>query len=262
MTNQPLKAIVAVKRVIDYNVKVHVKADRSDVDLSNTKMSMNPFCEIAVEEAVRLKEAGIVDDILVVSIGPKSCQEQIRSALALGADRGLQVECNTLVSPLDVARILQKIQQEENADVFLLGKQSIDADNNQTGQMLAALLDCPQATCASHVQIENKKAVVTREVDGGLLTVEMPLPAVITTDLRLNEPRFAALPKIMQAKRKPLSVKTLSDLAIELTNDIELISVNSPTQRQAGTMLKSVDELLLALRSSTQIQMSKHDEEA
>ncbi|MCB5160734.1 electron transfer flavoprotein subunit beta/FixA family protein [Marinomonas algarum] len=262
MTNQPLKAIVAVKRVIDYNVKVRVKADRSDVDLSNTKMSMNPFCEIAVEEAVRLKEAGIVDDILVVSIGPKSCQEQIRSALALGADRGLQVECNTPVSPLDVARILQNIQQEENADIFLLGKQSIDADNNQTGQMLAALLDCPQATCASHVQIENKKAVITREVDGGLLTVEMPLPAVITTDLRLNEPRFAALPKIMQAKRKPLVVKTLSDLAIELTNDIELISVDTPIQRQAGTMLKSVDELMLALRSSTQIQMPKHDEEA
>jgi electron transfer flavoprotein beta subunit len=262
MTTQHLKAIVAIKRVIDYNVKVRVKTDRSDVDLSNTKMSMNPFCEIAVEEAVRLKEAGIVDDILVVSIGPKNCQEQIRSALALGADRGLQVECDASASPLDVARILQKIQQEENADIFLLGKQSIDADNNQTGQMLAALLDCPQATCASRVQIEQNKAMVTREVDGGLLTVEMPLPVVITTDLRLNEPRFAALPKIMQAKRKPLAVKTLADLDVELTTDIELISVDSPAQRQAGVMLNSVDELISTLRNDAQVQIPKRGEEA
>ncbi|MBR7888405.1 electron transfer flavoprotein subunit beta/FixA family protein [Marinomonas sp. A79] len=262
MTNHPLKVIVAVKRVIDYNVKVRVKADRSDVDLSNTKMSMNPFCEIAVEEAVRLKEAGLVGEIVVVSIGPKSCQEQIRSALALGADRGLQVECDTPVSPLDVANILHKIQQEENADIFLLGKQSIDADNNQTGQMLAALLDFPQATCASRVKIEHNKAIVTREVDGGLLTVEMSLPAVITTDLRLNEPRFAALPKIMQAKRKPLAVKTLADLAIELTTDIELISVDSPTQRQAGVILSSVDELMSTLRNDPNVQMPKHDKEA
>ena len=248
-----MKALVAVKRVIDYNVKVRVKADQSDVDLSNTKMSINPFCEIAVEEAVRLKEAGVISEIVVVSIGDKSCQEQIRAALALGGDRGIQVECATAPSALDVARILANIQQQESADLLLLGKQAIDSDNNQTGQMLAALLNCPQATCASAVKIEGNQALVTREVDGGLLTVSMPLPAVITTDLRLNEPRFAALPKIMQAKRKPLAVQNLAELGITLTDDVKLLSVSAPAERQGGSKVASVDELIDKLRNEAKV---------
>ncbi|MFW1676939.1 electron transfer flavoprotein subunit beta/FixA family protein [Pontibacter sp. JAM-7] len=248
-----MKALVAVKRVIDYNVKVRVKADHSDVDLTNTKLSINPFCEIAVEEAVRLKEAGIVSEILVVSVGPKACQEQIRYAMALGADRGIQVETDTAPSSLDVARILAKVNEAEQADLFLLGKQAIDSDNNQTGQMLAALLDCPQATFASEVKIAAGKAQVTREVDGGLLTLELDLPAVITTDLRLNEPRFAALPKIMQAKRKPLAVKTLEELAISLSNNLELLGVEPPAERQAGIKVATVDELLDKLRNEAQV---------
>jgi electron transfer flavoprotein beta subunit len=248
-----MKALVAVKRVIDYNVKVRVNADNSDVDLSNTKMSINPFCEIAVEEAVRLKEAGIVNEIVIVSIGPKSCQEQIRSALALGGDRGIQVECEQAPSAFDVANILQKIQGEEQADILLLGKQAIDSDNNQTGQMLAALLNYPQATFASALQIQDGNATVTREVDGGLLTVKMPLPAVITTDLRLNEPRFTALPKIMQAKRKPLAVKTLTELGIELNHDIELLAVETPPQRQGGIKVSSVDELIAKLQNDAKV---------
>ncbi|NRP10668.1 Electron transfer flavoprotein subunit beta [Marinobacterium sp. xm-a-121] len=248
-----MKALVAVKRVIDYNVKVRVKADNSDVDLANTKMSINPFCEIAVEEAVRLKEAGVVSEIVVVSIGDKSCQEQMRYAMALGADRGVQVEAEGKLNSLDVARILAKVNESENAGIFILGKQAIDSDNNQTGQMLAALLDVPQATFASEVKIADGKAQVTREVDGGLVTVEMDLPAVITTDLRLNEPRFAALPKIMQAKRKPLDVKTLADLGVELTNSVELISVETPAERSGGIKVDSVDALIDKLRNEAQV---------
>jgi electron transfer flavoprotein beta subunit len=247
-----MKAIVAVKRVIDYNVKVRVKADNSDVDLANTKMSINPFCEIAVEEAVRLKEAGTVSEIVVVSVGPKAVQEQMRYAMALGADRGIQVETETSPSSLDVARLLAKINEEESADLFILGKQAIDSDNNQTGQMLAALLDIPQATFASEVKIADGKAEVTREVDGGLVTLEMDLPAVVTTDLRLNEPRFAALPKIMQAKRKPLAVKTVEELGVTLSNSTELLSVEPPAERQAGIKVGSVDELLDKLRNDAQ----------
>lgn len=248
-----MKALVAVKRVIDYNVKVRVKSDKSDVDLTNTKMSINPFCEIAVEEAVRLKEAGVVSEIVVVSIGPKACQEQMRYAMALGADRGIQVETEEKLGSLDVARILAKVNEAEQAGLFLLGKQAIDSDNNQTGQMLAALLDVPQATFASELKIADGKAQVTREVDGGLVTVEMDLPAVVTTDLRLNEPRFAALPKIMQAKRKPLDVKTLADLGITLSNSVELLSVEPPAERAGGIKVGSVDELLEKLRNEAQV---------
>lgn len=248
-----MKAIVAVKRVIDYNVKVRVKADRTDVDLANTKMSINPFCEIAVEEAVRLKESGVVSEIVVVSVGPKAVQEQMRYAMALGADRGIQVETEAAPSSLDVARLLAKINEEEQADLFILGKQAIDSDNNQTGQMLAALLDIPQATFASEVKIADGKAEVTREVDGGLVTLEVELPAVVTTDLRLNEPRFAALPKIMQAKRKPLVVKTVDELGVSLSNSIELLAVEPPAERQGGAKVASVDELLEKLRNEAQV---------
>jgi len=248
-----MKAIVAVKRVIDYNVKVRVKADRTDVDLANTKMSINPFCEIAVEEAVRLKESGVVSEIVVVSVGPKAVQEQMRYAMALGADRGIQVETEAAPSSLDVARLLAKINEEEQADLFILGKQAIDSDNNQTGQMLAALLDIPQATFASEVKIADGKAEVTREVDGGLVTLEVELPAVVTTDLRLNEPRFAALPKIMQAKRKPLVVKTVDELGVSLSNSIELLAVEPPAERQGGVKVASVDELLEKLRNEAQV---------
>ena len=248
-----MKAIVAVKRVIDYNVKVRVKADRTDVDLANTKMSINPFCEIAVEEAVRLKESGVVSEIVVVSVGPKAVQEQMRYAMALGADRGIQVETEAAPSSLDVARLLAKINEEEQADLFILGKQAIDSDNNQTGQMLAALLDIPQATFASEVKIADGRAEVTREVDGGLVTLEVELPAVVTTDLRLNEPRFAALPKIMQAKRKPLVVKTVDELGVSLSNSIELLAVEPPAERQGGVKVASVDELLEKLRNEAQV---------
>jgi len=216
-------------------------------------MSINPFCEIAVEEAVRLKEAGVVSEIVVVSVGPKAVQEQMRYAMALGADRGIQVETDSTPSSLDVARLLAKINEEEQADLFILGKQAIDTDNNQTGQMLAALLDIPQATFASEVKIADGRAEVTREVDGGLVTVEVHLPAVVTTDLRLNEPRFAALPKIMQAKRKPLVVKTLDELGVSLSHSIELLAVEPPAERQAGVRVASVDELLEKLRNEAQV---------
>lgn len=199
-----MKALVAVKRVIDYNVKVRVKADNSGVDLTNTKMSINPFCEIAVEEAVRLKEAGVIDEIIVASIGAKEAQEQIRSALALGADRGVLVQTDEKAYPLQVAKILKGIAEAEGADIILLGKQAIDDDNNQTGQMLAALMGIGQGTFASEIKVDGGKVNVTREVDGGLQTVTLPLPAVITTDLRLNEPRFVKLPNIMKAKKKTI----------------------------------------------------------
>ncbi|WP_193495191.1 electron transfer flavoprotein subunit beta/FixA family protein, partial [Nitrincola alkalisediminis] len=209
-----MKLLVAVKRVIDYNVKVRVKADRSDVDLANVKMALNPFCEIAVEEAVRLKEQGVASEVVVVSIGGKACQEQLRTALALGADRAIQVEAPDSPDALSVARILAKVAETEQPGLILLGKQAIDSDNNQTGQMLAALLNRPQATFASEVKVEGEHLLVTREVDGGLQTLKLTLPAVVTTDLRLNEPRYASLPNIMKAKKKPLEVKTAEDLGV------------------------------------------------
>jgi electron transfer flavoprotein beta subunit len=248
-----MKILVAVKRVIDYNVKVRVKADKTDVDLSNVKMAMNPFCEIAVEEAVRLKEKGIADEIVVVSIGSKACQEQIRTALALGADRGIQIE--TLESPdsLSVAKLLAKVVEEEQPGLVILGKQAIDSDNNQTGQMLAALLDRPQATFASEVVVDGDKVKVTREIDGGLQTIELDLPAVITTDLRLNEPRYASLPNIMKAKKKPLDVKTAEELGVVVKSGITLLGVEPPAERQAGIKVSSVAELVDKLKNEAKV---------
>ncbi|MBR9867388.1 MAG: electron transfer flavoprotein subunit beta/FixA family protein [Oceanospirillales bacterium] len=248
-----MKILVPVKRVIDYNVKVRVKSDNSDVDLSNVKMAMNPFCEIAVEEAVRLKEAGIASEIIAVSIGDKACQEQIRTALALGADRGIQIETESAPDALSAAKLLKAVVQQEQPQLIIMGKQSIDSDNNQTGQMLAALLDYPQATFASEVKVEGDKVQVTREVDGGLQTLELDLPAVITTDLRLNEPRYASLPNIMKAKRKPLDVKAPADLGVEVGNKVTLVAVNPPAERQAGIKVASVSELVDKLKNEAKV---------
>ncbi|RUO33556.1 electron transfer flavoprotein subunit beta/FixA family protein [Aliidiomarina sanyensis] len=248
-----MKILVAVKRVIDYNVKVRVKADQSDVDLSNVKMALNPFCEIAVEEAVRLKEKGTAEEIVVVSIGPKACQEQIRTALALGADRGIHVETDTMPDSLGAAKLLSKVVAEEQPQLVILGKQAIDSDNNQTGQMLAALTDMPQGTFASEVKINDGKVQVTREVDGGLQTVELTLPAVVTTDLRLNEPRYASLPNIMKAKRKPLDVKTPADLGVELAAKVALLKVEPPAERSAGVKVADVAELVEKLKNEAKV---------
>ncbi|SIQ59827.1 electron transfer flavoprotein subunit beta/FixA family protein [Marinobacterium stanieri] len=248
-----MKALVAVKRVIDYNVKVRVKSDNTDVDLANVKMALNPFCEIAVEEAVRLKEAGTVSEVVVVSIGPKACQEQIRTALALGADRGIQIETDEMPESLGVAKLLAKVVEEEKPELVILGKQSIDSDNNQTGQMLGALLDMPQGTFASEVKVEGDKVNVTREVDGGLQTVALNLPAIVTTDLRLNEPRYASLPNIMKAKKKPLDVKTPADLGVELKAHTRLLKVAPPAERQAGIRVSSVDELVDKLKNEAKV---------
>ena len=223
-----MKALVAVKRVIDYNVKVRVKADNSGVDLSNTKMSINPFDEIAVEEAVRLKEAGVIDEIIVASIGPKESQEQIRAALALGADRGILVVTDAKPYPLQIAKILKNIAESESTDIILLGKQAIDDDNNQTGQMLAALMGIGQGTFASEVKVEGDKVNVTREIDGGSQTVALDLPAVITTDLRLNEPRYASLPNIMKAKKKPLEIITPDSLGVSTASTVTTLKVEAP----------------------------------
>ncbi|WP_392384761.1 electron transfer flavoprotein subunit beta/FixA family protein [Marinomonas primoryensis] len=248
-----MKILVAVKRVIDYNVKVRVKADRSDVDLTNVKMALNPFCEIAVEEAVRLKEQGIASEIVVVSIGSKACQEQLRNALALGADRAIQIEAPDGPDALSVARLLAKIVEIEQPSLILLGKQAIDSDNNQTGQMLAALLDRPQATFASEIKVEGEQLLVTREIDGGLQTLKVTLPAVVTTDLRLNEPRYASLPNIMKAKRKPLEVKTAEELGVVVASNITLLSVEPPAERQAGIKVASVAELVEKLRNEAKV---------
>lgn len=248
-----MKILVTVKRVIDYNVKVRVKADNTDVDLANVKMALNPFCEIAVEEAVRLKEAGKAEEIVIVSIGPKACQEQIRTALALGADRGIQIETDELPESLNVAKLLSKVIDEEQPDLIIMGKQAIDSDNNQTGQMLAALTDMPQGTFASEVKVEDGKAQVTREVDGGLQTVELKLPAIVTTDLRLNEPRYASLPNIMKAKRKPLAVKSPADLGVELKSHTKLLKVTPPAERAAGIRVNSVDELIEKLQNEAKV---------
>ena len=248
-----MKILVAVKRVIDYNVKVRVKADRSDVDLTNVKMALNPFCEIAVEEAVRLKEQGIASEVVVVSIGSKACQEQLRNALALGADRAIQIEAPDGQDALSVARLLAKIVEIEQPSLILLGKQAIDSDNNQTGQMLAALLDRPQATFASEIKVEGEQLLVTREIDGGLQTLKVTLPAVVTTDLRLNEPRYASLPNIMKAKRKPLEVKTAEELGVVVASNITLLSVEPPAERQAGIKVASVAELVEKLRNEAKV---------
>lgn len=245
-----MKILVPVKRVIDYNVKARVKADGSGVDLANVKMSMNPFDEIAVEEAIRLKEAGTATEIVAVSIGPKQAQETIRTALAMGADRGILVEHDGETEPLAVAKILKAIVGEEGPDIVLLGKQAIDDDCNQTGQMLAALLGWPQGTFASKVVPAEGKVDVTREVDGGLETVKLDLPAVITTDLRLNEPRYASLPNIMKAKRKPIDEKTPADYGIDMTPRVTILSVAEPDKRQAGIKVESVAELVGKLKEA------------
>lgn len=248
-----MKILVAVKRVIDHNVKVRVKSDNSDIDFTNAKMSINPFCEIAVEEAVRLKEKNIASEIIVVSIGGKEASEQIRSALALGADRGILVQTDIKPRPLQVAKILKAIAESENAQLILLGKQAIDDDNNQTGQMLAGLLNAPQATFASKIDIENGKATVTREVDGGLQTVALTLPAVVTTDLRLNEPRYPKLPNIMAAKKKSLEEKTPADYGVDINNQLTTLKVTTPAERGAGQKVHSVDELIDKLKNEAKV---------
>ena len=248
-----MKVLVPIKRVIDYNVKVRVKADNSGVDLANVKMAMNPFCEIAVEEAVRLKEKGVVTEIVAVSIGPKAAQEQLRTAMALGADRSILVETDEEIQPLGIAKALKAIVEEEKPEMVILGKQAIDDDNNQTGQMLAALTGMPQGTFASEVNVEEGKVKVTREIDGGLQTVELKLPAVVTTDLRLNEPRYASLPNIMKAKKKPLDVKTPADLGVDMTPRVTIEKVETPAERKAGVMVGSVDELVEKLKNETKV---------
>ncbi|MFM2318258.1 MAG: hypothetical protein RLZZ215_879 [Pseudomonadota bacterium] len=245
-----MKILVAVKRVIDYSVKVRVKADNSNVDLTNVKMSLNPFCEIAVEEALRLREAGKATEIVVVSIGVKAAQDQIRTALAMGADRGIFIETGDAeLNSLSVAKLLAKVVQDEQPGLVLLGKQAIDSDNNQTGQMLAALCGYPQATFASKVVVEGDTATVIREIDGGLQTLQLTLPAVVTADLRLNEPRYVKLPDIMKAKKKPLTVTTPAEMGVAITNTITLVRVDAPAERSAGIKVESVDALIDALKN-------------
>src|SRR6056297_3179846 len=248
-----MKVLVAVKRVIDYNVKVRVKPDNTGVDLANVKMAMNPFCEIAVEEAVRLKEKGVASEIVVVSIGPKACQEQIRTALALGADRGIHVETDEEVQSLEAAKLLKAVVEKEEPKMVILGKQSIDSDNNQTGQMLAALTGMGQGTFASEVVVEGDKVNVTREVDGGLQTVSLTLPAIVTTDLRLNEPRYASLPNIMKAKKKPLDVFTPEDLGVSVTQHLSQVKVEPPPERKAGIKVEDVDQLVDKLKNEAKV---------
>lgn len=248
-----MKVLVAVKRVIDYNVKVRVKPDNSDVDLTNVKMAMNPFCEIAVEEAVRLKEKGVASEIVVVSIGPKTAQEQIRTSLALGADRGILIETDEKLEALSVAKLLKAVVEKEQPQLVLMGKQSIDSDNNQTGQMLGALTGMPQGTFASEVSVDGDKVSVVREIDGGLRTVALNLPAIVTTDLRLNEPRYASLPNIMKAKRKPLDVTSPADLGVTMSNSQTTVKVTPPSERQAGIMVGSVSELVEKLKTEAKV---------
>jgi electron transfer flavoprotein beta subunit len=248
-----MKVLVAVKRVVDYNVKVRPKSDGTGPELNNVKMAINPFCEIAVEEAVRLKEAGTASEVVVVSIGEKSCQEQIRTALALGADRGIQVETEGSLQPLAIAKLLKAVCDKEQPDLVILGKQSIDGDNNQTGQMLGALSGMPQGTFASKVEAAAGKVSVTREVDGGLQTVALNTPAIVTTDLRLNEPRYASLPNIMKAKKKPLDVLTPEELGVSTASKVTLVSVEPPAERQAGIKVDSVATLVDKLRNEAKV---------
>ena len=244
-----MKILVPVKRVVDFNVKIRVKADGSGVELANVKMSMNPFDEIAVEEAIRLKEKGVATEIVAVSVGPAKAQETLRTALAMGADRAILVQTDDEVEPLAVAKILKAIVDEETPGLVILGKQAIDDDSNQTGQMLAALLGWGQATFASKVDLGADKATVTREVDGGLQTIDVRLPAVVTTDLRLNEPRYASLPNIMKAKKKPLDKKTPADFGVDTTARLKVLKTEEPGGRKAGVKVKSVAELVDKLKN-------------
>ncbi len=248
-----MKVLVPVKRVVDYNVKVRVKPDKSGVDLNNVKMSVNPFCEIAIEEAVRLKEAGKAEEVIAVSVGTKASQEQLRTCLALGADRAILVETDEDAQPLGIAKALAAVQEKEQADIVIFGKQSIDGDNSQTGQMFAALTGMPQGTFASEVKVEDGKLEVTREVDGGLQTVAIKLPAVVTTDLRLNEPRYASLPNIMKAKKKQLDVMTPADLGVDLKPTVEVQSVEPPPERKGGIKVESVEELVDKLKNEAKV---------
>ena len=248
-----MKILVPVKRVVDYNVKIKVKSDNSGVDLENTKMSMNPFDEIAVEEAVRLKEKKICDEIIAISIGSAKSEETLRTALAVGADKGILIETEEEVQPLEVAKILKEIIKKNNPDLVLMGKQAIDDDSNQTGQMLAALLGWPQGTFASKLEINGKKINVTREIDGGLETLGMELPAIVTTDLRLNEPRYASLPNIMKAKQKPIEKITPGDLNIEIKQRLKTLKVTEPPKKEAGIKVDSVQELISKLHEKEKV---------
>ena len=248
-----MKVLVAVKRVVDYNVKVRVKADGSDVDIANVKMSMNPFDEIAVEEAVRLKEAGKAGEIVVVSMGPKQCEETLRTALAMGADRAVHVETDAVLEPLAVAKLLKAVAEEEQAQLIVLGKQAIDDDCNQTGQMLAALMNIGQGTFASKVDLADGSVNVTREIDGGLETVSLKLPAVVTPDLRLNEPRDVKLPNIMAAKKKPLAKKAPADFGVDITPRLTTLKVAEPAKRSAGIKVASAAELVAKLKNEAKV---------
>jgi len=244
-----MKVLVPVKRVIDSNVKARVRPDQTGVDLANVKMSMNPFCEIAVEEAVRLKEKGAAEEIVVVSIGPIQAQETIRTALAMGADRGILIQTDVDVEPLEVAKLLKAVIEKESPGLVLMGKQAIDGDNNAVGQMLSALLDWPQATFASKVEIDGSKVKVTREVDGGLQTLELDLPAVVTADLRLNEPRYASLPNIMKAKKKTIDIAAVADYGVDLAGHLKVLKVTEPPKRVAGVKVENAAELVAKLKT-------------
>ncbi len=248
-----MKILVPVKRVVDYNVKVRVKADQSGVELANVKMSMNPFDEISVEEALKIREAGKATEVIVVSAGLAACQETIRTGLAMGADRGILIETDAELQPLAVAKLLKAVVAKEGPQLVILGKQAIDDDASQTGQMLAAVLDWPQATFASKVVIDGGKALVTREIDGGLETIEVALPAVITTDLRMNTPRYATLPNIMKAKKKPLETVKPADLGVDVAPRLKTLKVVEPGKRKAGVMVKDVSELVEKLRNEAKV---------
>ena len=248
-----MRDLVAVRRVVDYNVKVRPKSDMSDVDLANVKMSINPFCEIAVEEAVRLKEKGVATEIIAVSIGALQCQEQLRTALALGADRAILVQSDEVLEPLAIAKCLKAVCESESPDIILMGKQAIDGDNNQTGQMLAALAGYGQATFASELTIDGGNATVIREVDGGLQTVTVTLPAIVTADLRLNEPRYASLPNIMKAKKKQLDTTTPADLGVDVTPRVTLKGVELPAERSAGITVEDVTQLVDKLKNEAKV---------
>lgn len=247
-----MKVLVTAKRVVDYNVSIRVLSDNSGVDLNNVKMSVNPFDEIAIEEAVRLKEAGTAEEVVVVSVGPTACQEQIRTALALGADRGILIETDEELQPLGIAKVLKAVIDKE-APQLVITKQAIDGDNSQTGQMLAALTGMPQATFASKIDLSETEATVIREVDGGLETITVKLPAVVTTDLRLNEPRYASLPNIMKAKKKPIDIMTPADLGVDVTPRVKTLKVNPPAERQAGIVVESVEQLVDKLKNEAKV---------
>ncbi|MED6309088.1 MAG: electron transfer flavoprotein subunit beta/FixA family protein [Pseudomonadota bacterium] len=248
-----MKVLVPVKRVIDYNVKIRVKADQTGVETANVKMSMNPFDEIAVEEAVRLQEAGTATEVIAVSIGPQQCQETIRTALAMGADRGILIQTDDEVQPLAVAKLLKAVVDKESPDLVILGKQAIDDDSNQTGQMLAALLGWSQATFASNIELNGDSANITREVDGGLETVKVSMPCIVTTDLRLNEPRYASLPNIMKAKKKPIDQMAPADLSVDIAPRLTTLKVVEPTKREAGVIVEDVAQLVNKLQNEAKV---------